>query len=71
LGALRDARAAWRQERNGATDDSEIAVRRLKAVGQGWSNEGEELFAAAQAHQRAEERKEAEFAWYTRSEQVL
>jgi hypothetical protein len=68
LGALRDARTAWRQERNGGPDDSKIAVRRLKAVGRGWSNKGEELFAAAQARQRAEERKEAEFAWYIRSE---
>jgi hypothetical protein len=68
LGALRDARAAWRQERNGGSEESELAVRRLRAVGRGWSNKGEELFAAAQARQRAQERKEAEFEWYTRSE---
>jgi hypothetical protein len=70
LGALRDARAAWHRERN---DDSETesdvpATRRLKAVGRGWANKGEELFAAAQARQRVEERKEAEQAWYTRNE---
>ena len=68
FGALREARAAWCQ--GGGTDSEVITTttRRLRAVGRGWTNEGEELFAAAQARQRAEEKKEADFAWYTRCE---
>ena len=38
------------------------------AVGAGWANEGESLFAAHQQRQRTEEKREAELAWYTRSE---
>ena len=43
-------------------------AKRLSAVGRGWANEGEALFAAAQARQRAEDKKEADFVWHTRCE---
>ncbi len=68
FGALRDARVQWNQARNGKGSQPETTTRRLKAVGRGWANEGEELFAAAQARQRSDDKKEAEFAWYTRCE---
>ncbi len=65
--ALRDARAEWQRQRDGEADES-ATTRRLRAVGRGWANEGEALFAAAQARQRAEDKKEADFAWHTRCE---
>jgi hypothetical protein len=58
----------WNQARNAKGSDPETTTRRLRAVGRGWANEGEELFAAAQARQRADDKKEADFAWYTRCE---
>lgn len=66
FGALREARAAWQLARNGV--DDELTTRRLRAVGRGWANDGEALFAAAQARQRAEDKEEADFVWHTRSE---
>ncbi len=68
FGALRHARIQWNQERNGEGSEPERTTRRLKAVGCGWANEGEALFAGAQARQRAEDKKEADFEWYTRCE---
>ena len=68
FGALREARIVWNQQRNGDASAPETTTRRLKAVGRGWSNDGEALFAAAKARQAAEEKKEADFAWYTRCE---
>lgn len=65
--ALRDARAEWHRQREGEVDESGT-TKRLRAVGRGWVNAGEALFAAAQARQRAEDKKEADFAWHTRSE---
>ena len=67
FGALRDARAAWHRQRDGEANESET-TKRLRAVGCGWANEGEALFAAAQARQRTQEKKEADFAWHTRCE---
>jgi hypothetical protein len=68
FGALREARAAWHQRGESEGGKSGATTRRLRAVGRGWSNEGEELFAAAQARQRAEDKKEADFVWHTRCE---
>ena len=68
FGALRQARAAWHQRGESEGPPSGVTTRRLRAVGRGWSNQGEELFAAAQARQRAEDKKEADFVWHTRSE---
>jgi hypothetical protein len=65
--ALRDARVEWNKERNGEESELET-TRRLKAVGRGWSNQGEALFAAAKARQSADDKKEADFEWYTRCE---
>ncbi len=55
--------------------DSEATCRKTipleghwEAIGAGWTNKGESLFAAYQQRQRAEEKKEAEFEWYSRSE---
>jgi hypothetical protein len=45
-----------------------MTTRRLKAVGRGWANQGEALFAAAQARQRAVDKEEAAFVWHTRCE---
>lgn len=68
--SLRAARATWREEqRNGAGTSAEAVTEgRWRAVGGGWATRGEEIFAAHQQRQRAEERREAEFEWYTRSE---
>jgi hypothetical protein len=68
FGALRDARVQWNQERHGEESAPETTTRRLKAVGRGWANEGEALFAAAKARQAAEDKREADFEWYTRCE---
>jgi hypothetical protein len=70
FGALRDARAQWREARRfgGDVPADHSSVGHWQAVGAGWANEGESLFAASQQRQRAEEKKEAEFEWYTRSE---
>jgi hypothetical protein len=68
FGALRDARAVWHRQRNVGESEAEKTTRRLRAVGRGWANEGETLFATAQARQAAEDKKEANFAWHTRSE---
>jgi hypothetical protein len=70
FGALREARMQWRErQRNGTTASTGTTTTtegRWRAVGRGWANRGEELFAGYQQRQRAEERREAEFEWYTR-----
>ena len=70
FGALREARALWRENHrtNGAPSSGVVPEGRWRAVGSGWANEGEELFAGHQQRQRSEDRREAEFGWYTRSE---
>ena len=68
FGALREARAMWHQQKNPGDRGAETTTRRLRAVGRGWANGGESLFAAAQARQRAEDKKEADFVWHTRCE---
>ncbi len=67
FGALREARAMWQQKKN-AGGGAGATTRRLRAVGRGWANGGESLFAAAQARQRAEDKKEADFVCHTRCE---
>ncbi len=68
FGPLREARAAWWQRSDADSELQSTTTRRLRAVGRGWANEGEELFAAAQARRREEEKKEADFARYIRCE---
>jgi hypothetical protein len=65
--ALREARALWQESRRNGTTSGGVKGR-WRAVGSGWTNRGEELFAGYQQRQRAEARREAEFWWYTRSE---
>jgi replication initiator protein RepSA len=68
--ALRDARVQWREAHRlgGDVPTDHSFAGRWHGVGAGWANKGEALFAACQQRQRAEEKKEAEFWWYTRSE---
>jgi hypothetical protein len=70
FGALRDARVQWREARRfgGAVPEDHSFKGRWHAVGIGWTNEGESLFAGCQQRQRAEDKKQAEIEWYTRSE---
>ncbi len=70
FGALREARALWQEDRRtgGAASTHGLSEGRWRAVGSGWANQGEELFAGYQQRQRAEDRREAEFEWYSRSE---
>ena len=57
FGALRQARVDWRQARRLGSEQTE-SEGHWRAIGAGWANQGEELFAAAQQRQRAEERRE-------------
>jgi hypothetical protein len=68
--ALRDARVQWREARRfgGQVPPDHSSRGRWEAVGAGWANAGESLFAGIQRRQRAEEKREAEFEWYSRSE---
>lgn len=70
FGALRNARVQWREARRfeGDVPEDHSFEGHWQAIGAGWTNRGESLFAAYQQRQRAEEKKEAEFEWYTRSE---
>ena len=71
FGALRDARSLWHERRRRSDDAASpdrVTDGRWRAVGTGWANSGEGLFAGYQRRQRAEERRQAEFEWYTRSE---
>jgi hypothetical protein len=66
---LREARALWQEDRRtGAASTQGLTEGRWRAVGSGWANQGEELFAGCQQRQRDEDRREAEFEWYSRSE---
>jgi hypothetical protein len=68
--ALRQARVQWREFRRlgGDVRADHSFGGRWHAEGSGWSNEGESLFAQAQQRQRAENKREAELSWYTRSD---
>ena len=70
FGALRDARVPWREARRlGGVVPAEHSFQgHWRAMGSGWANRGEELFAACQQRQRTEERKEGWFEWSTRTE---
>ncbi len=70
FGALRDARVQWREARRfgGDVPADHSFKGHWRAVGAGWANEGESLFATSQQRQRTEEKREAEFEWYTRTE---
>jgi hypothetical protein len=46
-------------------------VRRLRAIGVGWANEGEARWAAFQQRQRLEERRVGNEEWYGRTEQDM
>ena len=67
FGALRQARVDWRQARRLGSEQTE-SEGHWRAIGAGWANQGEELFAAAQQRQRAEERREVMAEWHSRSE---
>jgi hypothetical protein len=68
--ALREARAFWNEARHhgGRVPDDHGTEGHWKAVGAGWANSGEALFARYQQRQRAEDRREVMLDWYTRSE---
>jgi hypothetical protein len=68
--ALRNARAQWREARRfgGDVPGDHSTEGHWEAIGAGWANQGESLFAACQQRQRADDKKEAEFEWYSRSE---
>ena len=70
FGTLREARSIWQENRRLSEEPQTDRARegRWRAVGSGWANQGEALFAGHQQRQKAEDRREAEFAWYTRSE---
>jgi hypothetical protein len=70
FGALREARAKWQESRRHGSDlpSDGVSEGRWRAVGSGWANSGEELFAGYQQRQQAEVRRAAAFEWYTRSE---
>ena len=75
LGALKAARAAWREAMRRGGDAGETAdrslERRLRAVGVGWTSRGEELWAGCQQRQRREERRLGNEEWYSRTEQDM
>ena len=68
--ALRETRTQWNEARRhgGRVSDDHATEAHWKAIGAGWANQGEELFAAAQQRQRAECRRAVMDDWYTRSE---
>jgi uncharacterized Zn-finger protein len=68
--ALREARALWNEARRhgGRAPDEHGTEGHWKAIGAGWANAGESLFARHQQRQRAEDRREVMLDWYTRSE---
>jgi hypothetical protein len=73
--ALKAARVAWREEKRRGGGDTAAADRSverlLRAVGVGWANRGEELWAGSQQRQRLEERRIANEEWYSRTEQDM
>jgi hypothetical protein len=70
FGALRQARVDWREaKRLGDNDPEDHRIEgHWRAIGAGWANRGEELFAALQQRQRSEDRREVMSEWYCRSE---
>jgi hypothetical protein len=70
FGALRDARVQWREARRigGVVPADHSSEGHWQAIGAGWANKGEALFAGFQQRQRDEAKREAEFEWYSRSE---
>jgi hypothetical protein len=70
FGALREARVLWNEARRhgGSLPDDRIVEGHWRAIGAGWANAGEALFAGYQQRQRAEDRREVMVDWYTRSE---
>jgi hypothetical protein len=68
--ALREARALWNEtRRHGGEPPNGLATEgHWKAMGAGWANAGEALFARHQQRQRAEDRREVMLDWYTRRE---
>lgn len=65
--ALKSARIAWREARRRGGDGDEVTdrslERRLRAVGAGWADRGEALWAEYQQRQRLEERPSANEEW--------
>ena len=70
FGALRQARVHWREARRlgGSVPDGHLSEGHWQAIGAGWANQGEALFAGHQQRQRAEDHKAAMFEWYIRRE---
>ena len=68
--ALREARAQWNEARRhgGQVPEDSVTEGHWRAIGAGWANQGESLFASHQQRQRAEDRREVFSDWYTRSE---
>lgn len=73
--ALKAARVAWREAMRRGGDGVEAAdhslERRLRAVGAGWADRGEALWAGYQQRQRLEERRLGNEEWYSRTEQDM
>ena len=59
FGALRQARVHWREARRlgGSVPDGHLSEGHWQAIGAGWANQGEALFAGHQQRQRAEDRQ--------------
>ncbi len=70
FGALRQARVDWREAKRlgGNVSDDQKSDSHWRAIGAGWANRGEELFAALQQRQRSEEHREVMSEWYSRNE---
>jgi hypothetical protein len=68
--ALREARAQWNEARRhgGQAPEDRVTEGHWRAIGAGWANQGESLFASHLQRQRAEDRREVMSDWYTRSE---
>jgi hypothetical protein len=67
FGELRRARSQWREDRRRPADGSAGPVEaRWRAVGTGWSNRGEMIFAGYRRASRREEIEAANFERYTR-----
>jgi len=68
--ALREAREQWNEARRhgGQVPEDRVTEGHWRAIGAGWANQGESLFASHQQRQRAEDRREVMSDWYTRIE---
>ena len=72
--ALKSARVAWREamRRGDGLERTDCSIeRRLRAVGAGWGDRGEELWAGYKQRQRLEERRLGNEEWYCRTEQDM